>query len=77
MFNELSGNLTSQNYPSNYPHNIECVWDIMLPDGYTVIMQNNGPFDVESGGSGTTECFYDYIEFFNVDSDGAAVSGTL
>ena len=45
----------------------------MLPPGYTVIMQNNGTFDIESGGDGAA-CHYDYIEFFDVDSNGDEVS---
>ena len=73
VFTDLAGNISSQNYPGNYPHNIECYWDIMLPPGYTVIMQNNGTFDIESGGDGAA-CHYDYIEFFDVDSNGDEVS---
>lgn len=30
------GYITSPNYPSNYPQNIDCVWIIMVPNGEAV-----------------------------------------
>lgn len=74
MFTDIRGNITSQNYPNTYPSNIECEWDIIVPDGYRVFIFADGIFDIESGGAGSNNCYYDYIQFFDVDANGVAVS---
>lgn len=76
VFNSLTGNISTQNYPLPYPNNIECIWDIIVPDGYHINIAPDGIVDIETGGSGGSSCFYDYVQFFNVDSNGEAVSST-
>ncbi|KAL8607578.1 hypothetical protein ACOMHN_003497 [Nucella lapillus] len=36
MYHSNTGNISSPNYPSNYPANTECVWNINVLPGYTV-----------------------------------------
>lgn len=33
---DLPGYITSPNYPSDYPQNIDCVWIVMVPNGESV-----------------------------------------
>jgi len=42
--------------------------------GYRVFIFADGIFDIESGGAGSNNCYYDYIQFFDVDANGVAVS---
>ncbi|XP_066539114.1 cubilin [Hoplias malabaricus] len=51
------GYITSPNYPSNYPHNIDCVWIIMVPNGESVQLDIED-FYIEPN----TQCYYDYLE---------------
>ncbi|KAK3572019.1 hypothetical protein QTP86_022249 [Hemibagrus guttatus] len=51
------GYITSPNYPSNYPQNIDCVWIIMVPNGESVQLDFED-FYIEPN----TGCFYDYLE---------------
>lgn len=72
-FNDMTGQITSPLYPSDYPLSVECIWDIKVPDGYHIIMQSNGIFDIAATGSGNG-CNNDYVEFFSVNANGEAVS---
>ena len=58
LFHSPTGALSTPNYPSSYPHNTECVWDINVDSGYIVTLQFNPPFDMENHGT----CDYDYVE---------------
>lgn len=42
------GYITSPNYPSNYPQNIDCVWIITVPNGEAVQLDFEGDFYIES-----------------------------
>ncbi|XP_067930809.1 cubilin-like [Watersipora subatra] len=74
VFNALTGNVSTQNYPNDYPNGVECLWDIIVPSGYHINLQQdpNGPFDIETGDADGSSCYFDYVEFFNVDSNGVA-----
>lgn len=71
----MTGELLSPNRPSEYDHNMECIWEVRVPEGYHVIMNSNGVFDVPSGGS--SDCPNDYLEFSSVNDDGVAVSNCI
>ncbi|XP_052697133.1 cubilin-like isoform X2 [Crassostrea angulata] len=68
LFHDESGLISSPNYPSSYPHNTECVWDINVQEGYHVVLNFIPPFDMEAHGA----CGYDYVEV-----DDALRNGTL
>ncbi|CAG2229865.1 CUBN [Mytilus edulis] len=38
IFNEPSGTLTSQNYPSNYCNNHDCNYNIIVDDGFKIML---------------------------------------
>ncbi|XP_069805663.1 embryonic protein UVS.2-like [Dendropsophus ebraccatus] len=59
LLNERSGNLTSANYPSAYPHNVSCVWLIRIPSGQVAL--NFVDFDVQS----SPGCKSDYIRIYD------------
>lgn len=42
------GYITSPNYPSNYPQNIDCVWIITVPNGEAVQLDFEGDFYIEA-----------------------------
>ncbi|XP_074652971.1 cubilin-like [Tubulanus polymorphus] len=56
----LVGEITSPNYPSNYPHTRECVWTIVLPSSHQIVL-NITDFGMESH----SNCRYDYVEIRN------------
>ncbi|KAI4871253.1 hypothetical protein NFI96_019773 [Prochilodus magdalenae] len=51
------GYITSPNYPSNYPQNIDCVWIIKVPNGEAVQLDFED-FYIEPN----TQCQFDYLE---------------
>lgn len=51
------GNFTSPNYPSRYPHNLNCLWTITAAPGYYIDLHFIN-FVVEG-------CPYDYVEVFD------------
>ncbi|XP_075044351.1 embryonic protein UVS.2-like isoform X2 [Mixophyes fleayi] len=55
------GNISSPNYPSNYPPSTDCAWVITAPTGFVVSL-NMTDFDVEYT---TRNCAYDYLLVFN------------
>uniref|UniRef100_A0A4W4F6Q8 Cubilin n=1 Tax=Electrophorus electricus TaxID=8005 RepID=A0A4W4F6Q8_ELEEL len=62
------GYITSPNYPSNYPQNIDCVWIILVPSGESVQLDFED-FFIEPN----TGCYYDYLEV----RDGASSNADL
>ena len=56
----MSGNLTSPNYPDNYPNHAYCVWNISMPVGETIGIHLK-EFSVEYHYS----CFWDAVEVSN------------
>ncbi|TRY89102.1 hypothetical protein DNTS_004573 [Danionella cerebrum] len=67
------GYITSPNYPSNYPQNIECVWIITVPNGEAVQLDFEGDFYVEPH----TGCLLDYIEVRDGPTSDAALIDRL
>ncbi|XP_061178089.1 cubilin-like [Saccostrea echinata] len=70
LYHSNTGLISSPNYPSSYPHNTECVWDINVLDGYHVVLNFIPPFDMEAHGS----CGYDYVEVDDALRNGSLVS---
>ncbi|KAL3836256.1 hypothetical protein ACJMK2_021695 [Sinanodonta woodiana] len=58
LYHSSSGFLSSPNWPRSYPHNVECIWDIIVQTGYFVQLIFNPPFDLEFHGA----CDNDYVE---------------
>ncbi|KTF87440.1 hypothetical protein cypCar_00025640 [Cyprinus carpio] len=67
------GYITSPNYPSNYPQNIDCVWIITVPNGEAVQLDFESDFYIEAH----TGCIYDYIEVRDGPTSDAALIGRL
>ncbi|XP_068690457.1 deleted in malignant brain tumors 1 protein-like [Montipora foliosa] len=55
---DIQGNFSSPNYPSSYPHNLNCTWSIIVTPGSHIYLQFSN-FFVEYGGK---HCLYDYVE---------------
>uniref|UniRef100_A0A672RJ07 CUB domain-containing protein n=1 Tax=Sinocyclocheilus grahami TaxID=75366 RepID=A0A672RJ07_SINGR len=72
VYNPL-GYITSPNYPSNYPQNINCVWIITVPNGEAVQLDFEGNFYIEAH----TGCMYDYIKVRDGPTSDAALMGRL
>ncbi|XP_041372182.1 cubilin-like [Gigantopelta aegis] len=70
LFHSNDGFLASPNFPHNYPHNTECLWDINVQPGYIVSLTFNPPFDLEAHRS----CRYDYVEVSDSLSNRTLVS---
>ena len=58
LYQSNMGILSSPNYPSNYPANTECVWDINVLIGYTVKLTVAANFNLQS----SPGCTRDYVE---------------
>ena len=52
-----SGVIISPNYPNAYPHNLHCVWTVIVPDNEVVTLTFTH-MDLESDDN----CRYDYVE---------------
>jgi len=52
-----TGMITSPNYPSTYPHQRECEWTIIAPQGMQILL-NVTDFAIERH----FQCNYDYLE---------------
>ena len=67
-FTSSTGTLQSPGYPGNYSNNLNCAWNITIPDGTVGLKFSD--FSVEGGSS----CPYDYLqvkscyELFNFSS---------
>ncbi|XP_075699577.1 embryonic protein UVS.2-like [Rhinoderma darwinii] len=59
LLNNNAGNLTSDNYPSAYPNNANCVWLIRTPSNQVAL--KFVAFDVES----SPNCISDYIKIYD------------
>jgi len=52
VFTELSGEITSPNYPNQYPENSRCEYRVALRPGYFVAVTiRSGDFDLEPASS--------------------------
>lgn len=54
----MSGWFSSPSFPSNYPGNVQCSWNISIPSGYKIYLTFL-EFDVEECGD---SCTCDYVE---------------
>ncbi|KAK8387949.1 hypothetical protein O3P69_020093 [Scylla paramamosain] len=69
VFTELSGLITSPNFPFNYPNNAQCAYYISLPSQYTIALDCND-FSIQPGDK---NCENDYLlitEDGQVDGEG-------
>ncbi|MPC14989.1 Deleted in malignant brain tumors 1 protein [Portunus trituberculatus] len=57
VFTELSGLITSPNFPFNYPNNAQCAYYISLPSEYTIALDCND-FSIQPG---DRNCENDYL----------------
>uniref|UniRef100_A0A1A8E6T5 Metalloendopeptidase n=1 Tax=Nothobranchius kadleci TaxID=1051664 RepID=A0A1A8E6T5_NOTKA len=53
----LNGSLTTPGWPNEYPHNKNCVWQLVAPAQYRITLVFDG-FETE----GNDVCKYDYVE---------------
>ena len=56
--------IKSANYPLDYPHGLDCVWEITASAGYYVILTFD-EFHLEDH----RQCNYDYVELYEVISN--------
>ncbi|XP_062617021.1 mucin-2-like [Saccostrea cucullata] len=56
FYGQLSGYITSPNYPSSYPNYANCEWNIILPNGYGIKLLVI---------YFSTENYYDYVEILD------------
>ncbi|XP_071156308.1 cubilin-like isoform X2 [Mytilus edulis] len=68
---DRTGLITSPNYPSNYPHNRECVWTITANDGNQILL-NVTDFELERHDS----CTFDFLEIRNGGYQTSPLLGT-
>jgi len=54
----MSGWFSTPNFPSNYPDNTQCSWNISIPAGYKIYLTFL-EFELEECGS---SCTCDYVE---------------
>ncbi|XP_042234787.1 cubilin-like [Homarus americanus] len=66
VFHGMTGNLSSQQFPQDYPANTECEWEIDLPAGYHVVVAFVDRFDVET----SSNCENDYVQVFQSNNSG-------
>nr|VZI15896.1 unnamed protein product [Spirometra erinaceieuropaei] len=59
-----NGNISSPDYPNNYPPNSKCIWRIEVPVGFSVLLTFES-FDLEE----ETDCSFDYLEIFDGSSE--------
>ena len=64
-FTDTIGEITSENYPSNYPDNVDTMQTILGGEGNTIWIRFEA-MNIEDGG---TQCDYDYISI--VDGNGS------
>lgn len=55
--NQLSGTIVSPQYPKDYPNNVLCTWDIIVPLGHHVALYFNR-MDVQM----SKNCEKDYLK---------------
>ncbi|KAF6018858.1 hypothetical protein EB796_022837 [Bugula neritina] len=60
-YSALDGRVVSPGWPNRYPHNMNCVITIAIPDPKKRIAMYFNQFDIEDHNS----CRYDYIEVFD------------
>ncbi|KAH9492504.1 hypothetical protein Btru_026018 [Bulinus truncatus] len=66
-----SGNFSSPNYPSDYPHNVDCIWRILAPPAKRIRLDFLEPFFIEPN----QRCLHDYVQFHDGGTAIAPVIG--
>uniref|UniRef100_A0A3Q2Q6B5 Metalloendopeptidase n=1 Tax=Fundulus heteroclitus TaxID=8078 RepID=A0A3Q2Q6B5_FUNHE len=66
----LNGSLTTPGWPKEYPHNKNCVWQLVAPVQYRITLVFDG-FETE----GNDVCKYDYVEVRSGLSSDAKIYG--
>jgi len=61
IYHEHSGTITSPLYPSNYPKNQNCIWQVIADPAYHLQVQFDDNFNIEYN----EECRFDYISVRN------------
>lgn len=57
----LQGVIESPNFPNNYPPNIKCLWNIVVPMGNKINISFSH-FDLENSKKYNNSCYTDYVE---------------
>ncbi|KAF4524800.1 hypothetical protein B566_EDAN010175 [Ephemera danica] len=71
IFTAMEGAIRSMNYPNNYPHSIDCVYEISLPLSMAVSLQFQD-FELEA----ESNCVYDSLEIRDGDQENSQLIGT-
>jgi len=53
-----SGQITSPQWPDQYPNNVECQWQLVIPNGYHMKLNFTPPFEMEI----QQPCINDYVQ---------------
>ena len=53
-----AGIIQSPSFPSRYPHNTECVWQVQADTSFRIVFSFTERFDLES----SNNCQNDYVE---------------
>ena len=69
-----AGNIVSPNWPNTYANNADCIWKIVAPLGYRIIVNFLG-FDVQNCTTAQGSCSCDFIEFRDGNSSSAQAVG--
>uniref|UniRef100_A0A4W3K7X0 Cubilin n=1 Tax=Callorhinchus milii TaxID=7868 RepID=A0A4W3K7X0_CALMI len=67
------GNISSMNYPNNYPQNIDCTWTITVPAGEAVQLDFEDLFYIEPD----SQCAFDYLELHDGPSSNSPLISRL
>ena len=62
--NEETNEITSPNFPLEYPNDVRCAWKIIVQQGYLIEL-NIIELNIESEND---ECIYDWLEYQNFDT---------
>ncbi|XP_065577284.1 cubilin-like isoform X11 [Artemia franciscana] len=65
-----AGIIQSPSFPSRYPHNTECVWQVQADTSFRIVFSFTETFDLES----SNNCQNDYVEISEPDDDGNSLS---
>ncbi|XP_013871339.1 ST14 transmembrane serine protease matriptase a [Austrofundulus limnaeus] len=71
------GRFSTPNYPTYYPPNTKCVWEIEVPQGKVVKLTFNSFFVAEHGQEGHSDCSKDHVLINNEKLCGDYASGEL
>ena len=63
--NEKTNEITSPNFPLEYPNDVHCEWKVVVQQGYLIEL-NIIKLNIESEND---ECIYDWLEYQNFDTE--------